>query len=280
MAETWCGKHCSECSKKEELNCPGCKAGPGRSWSGDCEIAVCCRDKGHESCDTCTNSRFCGKRSRKDGMPEYRARKLAAEAEKRAEFERLAPVMGKWLWLLFWMIVPSTIATVLSIESLAVVAPPIYRVGKALGVVCSVLYGLILLRLAREKATYKTAGILRLVTAVVSLLLVLVSKGNAAGASLLISIPGGIVGLVATYQEYMAHADALKGVDEFQSNSWRLLWKWYIGLFIAAFACLVVVAIAPVFGLLLMLAALIGEAIVGIVAIVYLYRTAKAFRTN
>ena len=30
MAETYCGKSCAECSKRDILNCPGCKAGPGR----------------------------------------------------------------------------------------------------------------------------------------------------------------------------------------------------------------------------------------------------------
>lgn len=28
MAETYCGKTCAECTQKEILNCPGCKAGP------------------------------------------------------------------------------------------------------------------------------------------------------------------------------------------------------------------------------------------------------------
>jgi hypothetical protein len=137
-----------------------------------------------------------------------------------------------------------------------------------------------MLQLSKEKTGYKSAGILRLVTAVVSLLLVLVSgRSSHANWSLLITLPGGVVGLVATYQEYMAHAEALKEVDAYQSEKWRLLWKWYIGLFIGMFGCLVVMIIAPLLGVLLLLAALIGEAVVGIICIVYTYRTAQAFRT-
>ena len=49
MAETYCGKSCAECTKKEQLNCSGCKAGPGRQFGGDCELAKCVRDKGHET---------------------------------------------------------------------------------------------------------------------------------------------------------------------------------------------------------------------------------------
>ena len=281
MAETWCGKHCSECSKKEELNCPGCKAGPGRSWPGDCEIAVCCRDKGHESCDTCTNSRFCGKRSRKDDMPERRLRKLAAEAEKRAEFARKAPFLGRWLSILFWMVIPSTVASLLGMNAMADVAPGVYRVGNYLTVACGLIYGLILLRLAKEYFGYRTAGVLRLVTAVASLLLVLVSSEDAvANWSLLISLPAMVVGLVGTYQEYMAHAAVLSGVDDCQAEKWRLLWKWKIGLTLGIFGCLVVLLIFPLLGILAVFAALIGILVVGIVELVYLYRTAQAFRTN
>ncbi len=280
MAETWCGKSCVGCAQKEQLNCPGCKAGPGRPWSSDCEISVCCRNKNHDSCDTCNNNRYCGKRSHKDDMPQRRARELAAQEARRAEMARLAPFMGKWLWLLFWMVVPSTIVSILSMDALSSVAPQVCRVGKYLGVACSVIYGLIMLQLSKEKKCYKSAGILRLVTAVVSLLLVLVSgAGSQTNWSLLITLPGGVVGLVATYQEYMAHADALKEVDADQSEKWRLLWKWYIGLFVGMFGCLVVMIIVPLLGLLLLLAVLIGETVAGIVSIVYTYRTAQAFRT-
>lgn len=49
MTDTYCGKNCEECASKEALNCPGCKSGPGSAWSGDCEIAKCRKDKGHET---------------------------------------------------------------------------------------------------------------------------------------------------------------------------------------------------------------------------------------
>ena len=52
MSNTYCGKNCNECTLKEELNCPGCLAGPG-AMGGGCELAACCRTKGHENCSTC-----------------------------------------------------------------------------------------------------------------------------------------------------------------------------------------------------------------------------------
>lgn len=36
MAQNYCGNDCTVCERKEGLNCPGCKVGPGRTYGGDC----------------------------------------------------------------------------------------------------------------------------------------------------------------------------------------------------------------------------------------------------
>ena len=51
MEQTYCSKHCENCAQKEALNCPGCKAGPGRPVMGQCEIARCAQEKGYENCE-------------------------------------------------------------------------------------------------------------------------------------------------------------------------------------------------------------------------------------
>lgn len=279
MANAYCGKNCDSCIQKERLECQGCRLGPGRSWYDGCEIAACCRDKGHDTCDTCTNNRYCGKRSRRDGMVEHRERKLAAEAERKAELARRAPFLGRWLWVLFWMVIPGTVASLLSIDAMAGWAPGVYRFGEYLSVACSLAYGLILLILASRHDVYRIAGILRLVTAAVSLVLVLAAgKNTGTGWTLLISLPGGVVGLVATYQEYMAHAAVLDSLDRTLAEKWRMLWKWYIGVFIATFGSVVVMLIFQLLGLLVLLAALIGMVVVSVLELVYLYQSAKEFR--
>ena len=53
MSETYCGKNCDDCSYKISEQCPGCMEGPGHQTYGACDLARCCRDKGHEKCDTC-----------------------------------------------------------------------------------------------------------------------------------------------------------------------------------------------------------------------------------
>lgn len=275
MSNPYCGKNCESCPQKEQKLCPGCRQGPGRSWSGDCEIAVCCRDKGHETCDTCTNNRYCGKRSRRDGMIDRREQKAAEQAAQRAELARKAPFLYKWLSILFWLVIPATVASLLGMEAMADAAPGVYLVGKYLTVVCSVAYGLVLLRLAKENRTYQTAGVLRLVAAAASLLLVLLPVAN---WTVIISLPAAVAGLVAAYHEYMAHAGVLRGVDDDRAEKWRLLWKWRLALLIAPFASIVVILIFQLLGVLVLVAALIGNLVIGIVELYYLWQTKQAFR--
>ena len=94
-----CGRMCDACTWKEQLDCPGCQDGPGRRFSGGCPIADCCREKGHTACVTCTFSTGCALRRR--DMPQNRLWAMEAERERRARLDRNAPVLAKWLWLLF-----------------------------------------------------------------------------------------------------------------------------------------------------------------------------------
>lgn len=61
MGDTYCGKLCEDCQFKDNLQCPGCKTGPGKTWMTECELAKCCMDKGHQNCTTCSYSTSCGK---------------------------------------------------------------------------------------------------------------------------------------------------------------------------------------------------------------------------
>ena len=81
MSETYCGKNCVECTQKDALNCPGCKTGPGRQFGGDCELAICVRSKGHETCETCGFKGNCGTLRGRDHIPDYRIRKIEAEVK-------------------------------------------------------------------------------------------------------------------------------------------------------------------------------------------------------
>lgn len=129
MTETFCGKDCDLCQEKLSEACRGCKEGPGRRFGGDCPIADCCREKYHANCDTCQEATSCSKRQQKDQMPQIRIAEAAAKEEKEVQKREKAKVLGKWLWILFWLLIASLITGLLSQDSLSQVSPRIYFIG-------------------------------------------------------------------------------------------------------------------------------------------------------
>ena len=279
MAETYCGKTCAECSKREELNCQGCKAGPGRQFGGDCELAKCVRDKGHETCETCGFKGNCGTLRSRESMPDYRIRKIESEKMRKAAIAKRAPVLGKWLWIIFWLVIPSSIGSIMSHETTAKILPGLFMPGQIINAICSLIYGAILLKLGSEEDRYRTAGICALIAGTSSALAAMINGGSDGATWILIfTIPAAIVALVGEYNEYMAHSAVLSGVDNELSEKWEVLWKWYIGLFLGMFGCIIVMLIIPILGAIAILGCAIGTIVVSILKLVYLYRTAKIFR--
>lgn len=279
MAETYCGKTCAECTKKETLNCPGCKAGPGRTFGGDCELAQCVRNKSHETCETCVSRTGCGTLRGRDSIPDYRLRRIEFEQQRKAAIAQRAPVLGKWMWLLFWLIIPNEIAGLMTNENLGGMIPALYYPGQILSILCYLAYGGILLKLGAVEAGYRTAGICSLIANGANLLHAWISGGGDKPAwMLLISLPAAIVAFVGAYHEYMAHSAVLTGVDHELAEKWEKLWKWNIVLYGGLIVCLVVMFIIPLLGALVMIAAAIGLVVVSVIKLVYLYRTAKIFR--
>ena len=279
MAETYCGKSCEDCTKKEQLNCSGCKTGPGRQFGGDCELAKCIRSKGHETCDTCGFKSNCGTLRSRDSMPDYRIRKIEDEEQRKAAIAKRAPVLGKWLWIIFWLIIPSTIGGLMANETTVEILPGLFTPGQIIDAICALTYGAILMKLGSEEDKYRTSGICALIAGVSSAAAAIINAASDGAAWILIfTIPAAIVGLVGEYNEYMAHSIVLTGVDNELSEKWEVLWKWYIGLFLGMFGCIIVMLIAPVLGAIAILGCAIGTIVVSILKLVYLYRTAKIFR--
>mgnify|MGYP006991650937 FL=1 len=279
MAETYCGKSCEECTKKEQLNCSGCKTGPGRQCGGECELAKCIRDKGHETCETCGFKGNCGTLRSRESMPDYRIRKIESEKMRKAAIAKRAPVLGKWLWIIFWLVIPSSIGSIMAHETTAKILPELFMPGQIINAICSLIYGAILLKLGSEEDRYRTAGICALISGASSALAAMINGGSDGATWILIfTIPAAIVAIVGEYNEYMAHSAVLSGVDNELSEKWEVLWKWYIGLFLGMFGCIIVMLILPILGAIAILGCAIGTVVVSILKLVYLYRTAKIFR--
>jgi len=276
--ETYCGKNCETCTWREPHQCPGCQSGPGRAYGGDCDIARCCREKGHTSCATCTMaSSGCTKWSGRESVPAVRQNLKEIKAAREAEAAAQAPALGKWLWVMFWLVIPANVASLMSHESVVEIWPALQIPGEILAVLCNIIYGFALLRLKDIREQYRTAGVLTMVTVLLSAVTHLIPEGRS-GLLLLVSLPVLAVSLPAEYHEYMAHASVLEGVATELSEQWKTLWKWYIGLLLAVLGGLFVMLLIPILGVLAILAAAIGVLVISILKLVYLYRTAKLFR--
>jgi len=266
MTETYCGKSCDDCKEKTALTCYGCKSGPGRPNSGECRIAKCCRSKGHQECATCNFSAGCSTLRAKDCMSEMRLNEKAAKKAKAAALKEEAHFFGKWIWVLFWLFIPSTIANVMEVIPIPVLA----TVGVVLAAVCALAYDLILIMLGQRERRYRIAGICMLIHSV----FIIISGG--AGLAL-IKIAVGIVGLVGMYYEYTAHACAIAEFDGDLAEKWMGLWKWHVRLFGAMIAGVVLAILSTTLGLLVTLAGSVGFVVVGIAKLSYLFKTAGAF---
>ena len=154
MSETYCGKSCDECKYREAFGCPGCSEGPGAPYSGNCNLASCCRERGHDRCRMCLDRGACEMLKNRDGMPEERARAAAERAEREAHNREKSAFLGKWLWAMFLLIIPSIIGEVLSILPM-----PLELIGLIISAAASIAYGAILLVLSKESTDYMIAGI-------------------------------------------------------------------------------------------------------------------------
>lgn len=192
-----------------------------------------------------------------------------------------APFLGKWLWILFWLVIPQSLASLLNSDLFAG-QPVLGSLGQIMQLIYLLGCGLVLLKLSSQIARYRTAGICFLVGGMINAAFSIIPV-PAAGSALavwgsLIIVAGGIFLMVGEYHEYMGHSELLEGVDWELSDKWRKLWKWYIGCFIALLSSIVVITFSPFLGLLVTLAAIIGLLVVLIRKLVYLYRTAMIFR--
>ena len=188
---------------------------------------------------------------------------LAKESEKKEHAE----ILGKWLWILFWLIIPSAIAGILGNENLFGI----------LSMVVGILYGVILMPMKEVEEKYRMAGIFSILAAVLSMALEVVQVENPLMV-LVIGLPTLILGLVAKYYEFHSHAAVLRDFDLEFSQKWLTLWKWYCVVIAGMIVSALVVLISFLLAALLILAFAIGTFVIAIVQLVYLYKMAKLFR--
>lgn len=261
--ETYCGKQCEYCVDKVELNCPGCKEIPGSERQRDCEIAACCRSKEYESCAACNMSVGCGRQLGRNGVPAIRKRKAAEKAAHRAELARRAPFLEKWLIVLFWLVIPYIAAALITNDSVAETFPVLRVPGLILQTLAMAAYGSILLKLSSKERSWRTAGIIFLAAAALSLVVMFLPFSHV-GLMVLSAIALLIVTVLGEYYECMGHSRIMQEEDEALSLRWKQLWRWFVTARLCSFAGMAILAVAPLLGLLVSLGSLVGLLVVGV----------------
>lgn len=280
MANSYCGKCCAECTFAEQLNCPGCKAERYSPMAAQCAIAACCRSRGHETCATCNFRENCPNLHNRDGNPqqlvqkqEELQRRAQAEAEARArEQARLredAAILGKWVWVLFWLAMAGIVVGLLgNIESLSGILSVI-KLGLA------VAMGLIYLKkLSEAHDSFRLAALGGFTAAATSLLSI---GGVGKTLNTVLTLALLIPSMVGMYYEFTTYSDLLQGVDNDLSEKWRKLWKIYIICAGVTFGSLLLLFI-PTLAALAMLGSVVGLLVASVLEWIYLYKTAKVFR--
>lgn len=284
MAETYCGKNCSECTEYQNSLCPGCRQGPG-SWLGnDCDIAQCARDKGCATCLGCDSQKTCILCAGASVMPERRKQR-SADKEAGQALRRQRKDVGKWLWIYFWMLIPSLISSFMTNNTIVQVLPGLKFPGEILDTLVGIAECVLLFLLSKEEQNYGYAAWIRAVLVVIGVAMLPVPDDFLAGSQLLSALVLIVTMALSTasiYYECEANQTVLNGVDDALAEKWQKLWKRYWVVLVVLLAGTLVAMMQSVFtavvGLLAVLAASIGTIVVSIQRLIYLYNTAKLFR--
>lgn len=277
MLETYCGKSCATCSNRINRNCPGCKEGPGHQRSSACEIAQCCRTKALDGCHNCGRNVTCNKFKSKESGTENRMSRYSDEKYERDLLLVQVPLMAHWLKILFWLIIPSTLSSLMTYDAVVELFPFLYGPGLVLNALSKVCYGYILMRLASECSEYRTAGICLLIAGAVDFLITSsLPVGN--HWSLLLTVLTSFIAFVGEYNEMSAHDFMLIKVDFAQSEKWTKLRKWYTTIFMISMFSLLLTMIIPMVGAILALIASAAMIVITVLKLLCLYRSADIFK--
>lgn len=272
---TYCGKSCESCTKREEYNCPGCFY--ICSVDGGCKIAECCRDKGHDCCQTCTQNEYCGLYQSRGSMAREREELRKSAEEKAARLYEIWKVMKKHLLPLFCIAVAVRVTGAAS-DLLAMTQPVIGAVFRAVLLAAELIYAFLLYRMSPAEKRYLKAARFLCPAAILGFASGILSifAENMETLRFFVSLPAAILSLIAVYQEYGAHSEVLSDFDGELSEKWDKLRKWYIGLTVGS-VLTPFAALFGILGVLIIVAYFIAYVSVSVLSLVFLWRTAAVF---
>lgn len=254
--------------------------GPGMPIKGDCPIAACCREKGHNECFTCGLKGECTNFRSRGMQPDFRKDKLTADAEEKEYIKEYAPKMAKWFTLLFWIMIFGNFAFLFTSTGINQLFPMFYMACSLVTGICTLIYGIIYFCMSSVHERYNAAGICAIINAVYHLIEIAVFRGGDTPTWFLVFIFGVYVAMyIEGYNFFNATSETLEGVDNILSAKWAELWKWYKWALIGTIGGVLFAIISALLGILILLASLICICVVDIIKFVYIFKTGKAFKS-
>lgn len=275
MAETYCGKNCETCAHREAQNCAGCFTGPGRPVFGDCNIASCCRGMGLNACRDCAKRMECHKLADRETAPVRRQWKKVQDADKQTLVNQNAPLLGKWLWIVYCLQYVCIAGSL--IQELGVWIPSVTWLGDLLHNGGRVAVGILLLQLTRVSGRYRTAGWCILLSGAATYIASWCYLFSYAMEGVLL-LTAFILMWIGEYQEIHAYAESLRDSAPAQADTWKTIWKWYLGITITLYVSTVLSIFMPNLGGFILGIATLASLAIGAVKLVTLYKTAYYFR--
>lgn len=281
LMETYCGRDCDSCASRTSFGCKGCVASDGHLFYGDCPVVPCCKGKNLTSCATCVEKEQCGLLRECGQRADERLRQWRERLDR---MQNDAPVLGKWLWVMFWLTIPSMLASLMSNEKIVALYPRLEIPVETVSLLCGLMMIAALWKLSAVHRNYRTAAYCTIGGLAISLATLAMMRSGISTVSgvlalaFILSIAAIVVALCGTYYTYLAHAEVLTDVDQNLSDSWRQLWKWYVWLMIAMVITIFLMFASTVLAAILLIIEVVGLVCVAVAQLIYLYKTAKTFR--
>ena len=196
-----------------------------------------------------------------------------------------AALLGKWVTVLFWLQIASIIAGVLADEVFDG-APVIQTIGSLATYGILIANSVILIKLKAVEDWFGKAGICYLVSGLSGFVIALFILGDSLALASTLTIAMMIVQMRGNYSECTGYEIVLRGVDDDLSGKWARQWKLEIICTLTVLFSAIVLLVSAYAGGgvlavlvgLVTLVASIGALVLGIMRLVYLYRTGDTFR--
>lgn len=183
--------------------------------------------------------------------------------------------LNKVFRTLFWLGILGILVNFITTDEVQNWLPVLQLPGQVLNICYMAVYGVVFMKMTAENERYQMVAGCQFVLIVFEVVTSFMGDDFVwVLISLLVTL--GLT-LYKEYNEFMGHAEVLADADRILSDKWRLLWKWDVVILVLLLIGTVTAIMNAAIGLAGMLGSLVGMIVIGILKLLYLYRSAKVF---